>query len=567
MMAPTPPPKQPDVTTTTKDHQPPTPERLAVARQFATFHKERVPDSVVDKWVAGIADGSLSMERLLQQLQEEQEQYHELRKSFREQYSAMVGDHNCDRVFAEMWRSSERVEKQHMREHIATSGPFRAKYGDMVRKVHAAIVKSPISEETLQAYLRRFVDDATYSVDVLCSELSRGVAAGVSEGLSPPTPGAEHQSNDIEDDPVGADATGLGRNHPPVLLLDAARRELGREPDTEETAVLGLWQTLLGASPDTLVRFANTCPLPLCMMKVLRDFRPCFGRCMTVQELTKYSCVGAAEPSAAGVLQGFHRSNWARARTVYGKYLDQDCSEDEFLAELLPHLSLTDDAANLAFFENLCHVLVRSDARYKDAMEHRIHEMSRLLHGADMKGHELDYAFRLAQANGAELMDDSVKDLVIGVRQESHVLMDRISQVFLEVLERPPDSDELLHQVQAFREAGSRSDNFAGMDERLTQQLLRSLEYHDVIKRHLREAYTQLMTQQQQQQQDQQQNSSDVDRLIDRDDSSNSSRAQPPPTTWLYQSLEKILHLNPCCVEDVHDAVRIQVQQVLKEIG
>jgi hypothetical protein len=494
------------------------PDTQAVARMFASFHKERMSEAVIRKWSDWIRHGQKTASDLVRQLQQEQEQYHELRKAFQQLYGELVGDHQCDRAFAEMWRSLERVCVEDMRGYIAECPAFTVRYRDLIAKMHLTIVNRAISTEVLQQYLQKFVQQPDYTIDKLCGELQQcareaPAVIDASEPVEPVEPVDDSSSwvaaYKNEADPVDC-------VQPEYYYATLSKLQRLAADHGDATAAVQLLRGLL--SPD--------------VHQTAAVFRQVLGRGMTVVELCKYlpnvlrtQGEGATTRAAMEQLRDFHCTNLARARELFRKFLQAECSQDEFLHNILPQLSLDDDPHNTDLFQQLRARLVTGDERYRQAMERRLQHTSRTLHDVELQGPDLEYVFRQAQTAQLDLEDDAIRDLIIGVRHETHALTDRICAVYAEVLERTPDDWELQNCLTLYRGDGDKESGFQGMDEVLTQRLLRGLEYHDVIKRRLQEAFKQ-----------------------------HYDGAVAPPS-WLYSALHMVLQGGPCCVEDVDDAI------------
>jgi bacterioferritin (cytochrome b1) len=205
---------------------------------------------------------------------------------------------------------------------------------------------------------------------------------------------------------------------------------------------------------------------------IVNNFENTFGRCMTVHEFMKYNDWNLSPET----LLKFHTSNVDVANTTCQLYMKENVDQLTFMRKILPGLSMQSD--NQLYIRGTLKELIKNDVRYRNKLVERLECIHRDLYDTLLSDDDIAYMFEKARDAFINLYDEGASDIVKQVKRETEEFSEVIDNVFQLQLERSPDCQEISDYVQAFRRGEMTKDL-------LQAELVRSLEFLDVVKRHI----------------------------------------------------------------------------------
>ncbi|GAX85145.1 hypothetical protein CEUSTIGMA_g12564.t1 [Chlamydomonas eustigma] len=210
---------------------------------------------------------------------------------------------------------------------------------------------------------------------------------------------------------------------------------------------------------------------------LLQNFQECFGRPMYAAEYFKYrgeikQCHDIKEQKA--LLSGIatqHKRRFDRVSKIYNRYSGQDhpLSEETYVGALLT-------AVDTSGFVDAFRTRLLSGEPYRDAMMKRVVHEYQGLYDADMPKEESEFAVVELQRRQMALDDAALTDVLVELKQQHEDITSRISTIFMRVLQREPEPEEISQYTIGFR--------YSGLDDlKLEEKLCSGLEFQD----HLRE--------------------------------------------------------------------------------
>ena len=331
----------------------------------------------------------------------------------------------------------------HIHPWISKVPGYDAYFSKMVQNVMAyelgtSSSSTPISSEFVAFYVDKFKNDATY--DVLT--LSKDVIAMEHEQRKPGENDASPQ--ETNDDFAFPDLT---------------------------TVVVGS-----GSSPTVL-------PTPI--LTIDKDFVDAFEtiyqRPMFVQEYFKYGVGATVSPSEQSwpKIYAEHCRNFNQLREIYETYTGKTVSEYYYVNRYLFDV----DAPN--FFEAIVDKIIES-SEYKFGMSKVLCTKYNKMFDTPLNEQDLTYIFDVVKKQRLGVVEDKIGGILTALKEDTDSLVSRILKVYMRVLERPPDMNEIEQYVGFFRLSFTTTPT---ADDALEKILMRTLEFHDNIKKRIKKEY------------------------------------------------------------------------------
>jgi len=241
---------------------------------------------------------------------------------------------------------------------------------------------------------------------------------------------------------------------------------------------------------------------------MLRYFFVAFSRPMYVQE---YRRLLSSEKSPLPDVDFFLREHAMHTQLinvvkgVHERYTGHNPSEYDIVDEWLHLFGRTAEETNTEVTSNV----VQSDL-YRTAMRAKIADTHRALFdgNATLTEYDLDCLFDVARGKELALAGDELRDCVSGFQKETDQIHNRICDIYVSVYDRDPDVSELEQNTRDYRErlkrehspvvSGDEEKKEEGvgipmetllpeLDAELERRLVSDLEFHDVIKRRIKQ--------------------------------------------------------------------------------
>ena len=200
----------------------------------------------------------------------------------------------------------------------------------------------------------------------------------------------------------------------------------------------------------------------------LDAFEAVFQRPMFVQEYFKYQTQYFDE------LLSTHNSNYNRLREIFETYTGKTISEYYYVHKFL--FSVDDDG----FFEKIVDDIVNS-AEYRVGMSRILVDKYAAMFDSPLSDVDAEYIFAIVKKQKLDIVNERLATILTNLKEETDTIIGAIFKVYDKVLNRPPDMNEIEQYVGYYRSGGS--------DVELEKVLMRTLEFHDSIKKHIRSEY------------------------------------------------------------------------------
>jgi hypothetical protein len=363
---------------------------------------------------------------------------------------------------------------------VRTMPAFAAKHDAILRQLHrhAHGPDGPeLSEERRSSYLARLVIDPTYTL--------QDVARDVALQLPPPSPAATSTTSTA----VSAEGGEDHRNRNDLIAdIERAWRGFCCEDLLVDTMPSG--EDIRGVlvalqDPAEVLQAVVAARRPArhdCPERVLDEFERVFGRPMSVREFLRHRRHLSASPpkDVVAKMHADFRAAYQDIKDVHARYEALELSEADCIRRYAW------DAGRPGFVQELAKRLAHGPA-YAQLMGDRIGEMLADRTSCPAAGRsfaaDVEHALCLARDQGLDLQASGLCDVVDEVAEEARRIEERAQRLYAEHLERVPDDEEVAELKARYR-AGP---GFEETDAAVQADLVASLEYHDVIKRHIQE--------------------------------------------------------------------------------
>lgn len=218
----------------------------------------------------------------------------------------------------------------------------------------------------------------------------------------------------------------------------------------------------------------------------LTAFEAAFGRQMFVQEYFKY----IVEPSPTERASMFndlqtlltnHTSNFNRMAQLYMSYCNIELTEHEYATK---HLFNTDMPS---YFDDIIDTIVQTP-EYQICMKAILQQYYKKLFELQMDTSDLDYIFQKVKSHKLHLKSEKIVETLKAFKHETDAFIENIFSTYQRVLERQPDAVEIEETIADYR-TKSRTLNIESINAQLAIVLSKTLEFHDIVKKHIKVAY------------------------------------------------------------------------------
>ena len=165
------------------------------------------------------------------------------------------------------------------------------------------------------------------------------------------------------------------------------------------------------------------------------------------------------------------------------KYQGRHISEHDFITHWLDKIVPLEDYAPRV--ERLRRNLLGSD-QYVSVMKQRVCSKYSSLFGQVPTEDDVEYFFKRIAATEMHLLDDGMDQMLVEMYREKQDDIEEITGVYENTYGRGPDTSEL---EQALRDYRCPRTDYELSNEKLRRVLCADLEYHDVVKRKIIDAY------------------------------------------------------------------------------
>jgi hypothetical protein len=439
------------------------------------LHKMQTMDSkTLNFWLNSINRGEKTLDDLKAFLLKSNDYFNAVKSVFMDVYYDRIGGNDYQNLFQTFVDTRLNKAPQgtgvtvgDIRNFIVGSDVFASKYAQVINSVYEVVKGFPPEEHTVTSFIEKFRNDDAYAVDNLRSDI---------------------QNDALQCEPSSANQIAI-QEVDTSALTEEQRRELDALwNDKSRFLEFFIHASLpdVEAKPESANKnmpgYAQTEP-------IIRAFESVFGRNMTAQELALYQpfLCGTKTTQSEADLEAFlrqqkqkHVDTLTSVQELTANYLDEQLTEADFIKR---HLH---KAFEPGFVESFKSSILSSD-EYKTKMCERVSKLYSSMYGETLDDDEVLYIFQKLQATQSDLMNEEMNGFLVDHKNDTDKITERIFNTYLETFEREPDAHEQHKYIQLYRSRAS--VEFELVDSMVKDDLVASLEYHDVIKDKIRKHY------------------------------------------------------------------------------
>lgn len=221
---------------------------------------------------------------------------------------------------------------------------------------------------------------------------------------------------------------------------------------------------------------------PILEIEKIQKFEKVFGRNMFIQEYFKY--IVDDNNNRYTDLEAMlvaHRDQFNIIANVYKLFCNIILTEHMYMTEHL--LSIDNDEYHKTVIDNI----VNSES-YKSYMIDTLQLYYKKLYDANMDDSDVQYLFLQVQRQKLDPHNEKIIDILKDFKAQTDDFIEHIFKVYQRVMERQPDIYEIELCLVDYRKA-SRVQTIDVTDDELSKNLAKTLEFHDIIKKHIKILY------------------------------------------------------------------------------
>ena len=211
-------------------------------------------------------------------------------------------------------------------------------------------------------------------------------------------------------------------------------------------------------------------------------FEDIFQRPIFIQEYFKYKSNNITNFDQVHMT---HLHNFNRMREIYESYTGKTISEYYFVNKFLYQI----DDQNC--FETIIDTIVGSPD-YQQSMFKILSEKYKNMFDVELEESDLIYIFEIVKNQKLDILNENIPVILTQLKIETDEIVSHIFKQYSVVLERAPDITDIQLYIQFYRE--KLALGYSSIDTTLENILMHTLEFHDIIKKKVREEYFQKNT-------------------------------------------------------------------------
>lgn len=218
----------------------------------------------------------------------------------------------------------------------------------------------------------------------------------------------------------------------------------------------------------------------------LAAFEAAFGRNMYVKEYFKYIVNPTPQEcqryfSNLDMIYTEHKTDYNKVANIYSSYCNMDLTEPEYIDI---HLM---DVDQPRYFDMIVDNIVNTP-EHKEFMCATLQAYYKKLYDLTMDESDLIFLFNKVREEKLHPKDERLVEILKEFKAETDDFIEHIFTVYKRVLERQPDMYEIEGQLMHYR-VQSLTQDIAAIDSAVAMQLTKTLEFHDIIKKHIKSLY------------------------------------------------------------------------------
>lgn len=218
----------------------------------------------------------------------------------------------------------------------------------------------------------------------------------------------------------------------------------------------------------------------------LSAFEAMFGRHMYVKEYFKYVVNPSAQESTRyfsnlDTLRSEHTKDFNCVSNIYASYCNTALSEHQYVDKYLMDI----DRPN--YIDTIIDNIVNTPD-HKVFMCATLQAYFKKLYDLTMDESDLSFLFNKVRCEKLHPKDERLVEILKEFKAETDDFIDHIFKVYMRALERQPDMYEIETQLLYYR-TSARASDIDAIDKGVAAQLTQTLEFHDIIKKHIKNMY------------------------------------------------------------------------------
>jgi hypothetical protein len=430
-----------------------------ISKTYATYVPNTKPDKkLVTYWSNIIAKGDRSISDFNAYLAKHTDYLNAIKSVFVDMfYEHLSGSMTSGGTYQEMFDAmlasvseDKLLTVDDVWAYLSHTHEFTSEYQTIITRMFQSIFGSTPSDAELRLCIDRIREDKHCTIDMVQKDVETFYARGMHKVAASALVTTGLKKGDGDDDAV---ADGV------VVQGSGGGSAFGAAPPKIPE----------GIAPD---------------LELVDQYEEVFKRPMNVREYILYIHDLRAHRGDLEFIEGVYQKQSAYYKDIMEimhVFLDKYISEDQFLAHYLAKIY------DPSYIDTLRSEVINSK-EYTQKMTKKLQSLYRNMYGELMSQEDVEYLFERIKAQEVGLNDDSLNERVAEFRVENDDVVQRIFDIFFDVLDREPDIHE---QNATFRYIRQHiGEDKVRVNEQIALDLKDSLEYHDVLKRKISKVYT-----------------------------------------------------------------------------
>jgi len=257
--------------------------------------------------------------------------------------------------------------------------------------------------------------------------------------------------------------------------------------DSLQTDVMSFKEDIEHKQPEQFNNSREIVVKPALDITSLETFEKVFERHMYVKEYFKY--VVFPSPSEKQTIfasldrvKEQQNSMFHKLAKIFSTYTNSVLTEHEFVNSHL--LAIHSEEYYDAIIDN---IVETND--YEVNMCRTIQEYYKKLFDGSLDDNDLKYIFNIIKKHKYDLYDNQLVDRLKEFKTETDTFIENIFTTYKRVLERQPDLIEVDEQLYKYRKGQQSGITIEDLNSQLVISLQSTLEFHDIIKKHIKSQY------------------------------------------------------------------------------
>lgn len=465
--------------------------RSEIQRVYKDIANKPMDSKTVTLWENSIRTKEKSLEDLQESLLGSVEYKTHVSNMFKTIYYDIIGFDLSPSVIKTFLNENVNVivSKKSIRDFIIQLPAYHEKYRNIVQKIYLKTVtdenqNSVMPKEHVDFYIAKLQNNENYDIDCIYNDMINNVHAQVIPLTSASASASASNYNEENDNVNENEELKIKEkvNEDLDTLIAEAYRESGIE----------------APSSDDVDKIKNLMRQPSQIIQLLQkekekelkideeninNFERVFKRPMYTQEYFKYVLNNTHPINFTKIYDAFYH-NYNTLRNIRKDYLNENFDEYVCIREYI------DQFDNPDFLNTIVDTLIEWDA-YKSKMCEQVQNNYRHLFQETLEQNDVEYVFNKIKAEKLSLFDERVNEILIELKTETDDIISKIFVQFMKVLERPPDTYEILEYIQIYRSLGY--GTMENVDLQTELNLIKTLEFQDILKKKLKQKIPKIM--------------------------------------------------------------------------